>query len=41
MTARRHEQAVAVDADELGIDYWTLHSRVRRGWSDTRILGGS
>jgi hypothetical protein len=33
------EQSMAAWAEELGINYWTLHQRYRRGWSDERIIG--
>ncbi len=38
ITSGGRTQTLADWAEELGINYWTLHSRVRRGWSDERVL---
>jgi hypothetical protein len=38
VTYQSRTQSLADWADELGIAYWTLHVRFRRGWSTERAL---
>lgn len=38
LTYQQKTQSLADWADEMGVNYYTLHWRVRRGWSDEQVL---